>query len=65
MKKCNCKSTRFSVRQQVSVKFLLDGDLNIVGNEVINPKHIGGIIVCEECGKQYTEGAFKELEDIK
>jgi hypothetical protein len=63
MKKCTCKSTEFSITQMVQVKFILDGNLNIIGNELRNPNQLSGLIICTGCGKQYTESSFKELDD--
>jgi len=65
MKRCFCGSKEFSITQMVQVKFIVDGNLNIVGNELRNPNYLNGLIICAECGKEYTENSFKELDDIK
>lgn len=63
MKKCKCGSRDFSVTQKHYVKFLLDGNLKIVGNTVRIPKIIDGLIKCEQCGEQYTDITFEDLEE--
>lgn len=64
MKRCSCKSTEFSIIQNIQVKFILDGNKNVIGNEIRSPKHVRGIITCAECGKQYTDNSFEELENL-
>lgn len=40
MKKCKCGLREFSVIQKEYVKFLLDGNLEIVGTTIRKPKFI-------------------------
>lgn len=63
MKKCKCGGREFSVTQQENVTFLLDGNLEIDGYIIRKPNYINGLIICENCGKQYTKSMFKELDD--
>jgi hypothetical protein len=67
MKKCTCNSTEFHISGKVQVKYILNGNLEVIGTEIRNPRfisHLNGLIICSECGKQYTEDGFKELLDV-